>query len=397
MIDVRIRKEKWGYVLFDKLTRRHHFLRTEESLNQLDTEELRSRLTELFDAAPDQISWEFLNVSSSNFELVAPIGMYMEISDHCNLNCGHCYKPDISSSVPLTTDQIKRVILDLRNMGAFEVRFCGNEPTVHPDFFDIIQYARDQSFYVGVNTNACFSDDFGDSLIVNPPHFFAVSLDGTETTHDTIRRQGSYRQVRMFLDKLSSTSIPRRVNMLVSPATIFDMEHVADIATSAGCGVSFLPFRHIGRETRFKREDKMDKNWMLKAVHKTMELRAKHPQFTFLTYFDVFTETPIYHHSMDFNIPCPAAKNGFITCTGDYYPCDFLRYLGTKWLCGNVVSENISEIWSDSSILRDFRHIEHVKCKNCAHYMTRCYGGCISGAIASSENPDDELCFVDIG
>jgi hypothetical protein len=28
--------------------------------------------------------------------------------------------------------------------------------------------------------------------------------------------------------------------------------------------------------------------------------------------------------------------------------------------------------------------------------MKSCYGGCVSGSIASTGNPDDGLCFVDV-
>ena len=145
-----------------------------------------------------------------------------------------------------------------------------------------------------------------------------------------------------------------------------------------------------------KEEERLDASAMYDAVKQITELRTRFPETRLLTYFDILTETPDYHHSMDFNKPCPARKNGFLAFDGSLFPCDFLRYLDEAWRVGNVTEHSFWELWEKSPILEKFRTVEHVKCRQCRFYMTRCYGGCISGAIASSGCPDDELCFVDL-
>jgi radical SAM protein with 4Fe4S-binding SPASM domain len=136
---------------------------------------------------------------------------------------------------------------------------------------------------------------------------------------------------------------------------------------------------------------------MKMAVEEVMRQRKRFSHLTFLTYFDVLGKSATYHHPIDkFNDPCPARKNGFITYGGDFFPCDFLRYAGQRYYCGNILKEGFAYLWENSSNLRAFQGLKHVKCKRCKHYMKTCYGGCISGSIASIGAPDDALCFVDV-
>jgi len=135
---------------------------------------------------------------------------------------------------------------------------------------------------------------------------------------------------------------------------------------------------------------------MFEAVKKITELRLKYPNITVLTYFNLLDDHAICHHALDWSKPCPARKNGFIAYNGDFFPCDFLRYLGSQFKCGNLHEMTFTDIWCNSSVLRDFQKLQHAKCPNCRFYMKKCYGGCICGTIASTHSVDDDLCFVDL-
>ncbi len=134
---------------------------------------------------------------------------------------------------------------------------------------------------------------------------------------------------------------------------------------------------------------------MKKAVLEIMCQRKRFPDITLLTYFDVLDEKCTYHHPIDkFNNPCPARKNGFITYGGDFFPCDFLRYSCERFFCGNILDTSFATIWNKSQNLKKFQSLKHIKCQKCKFYMKSCYGGCISGTIASSNDVDDALCFA---
>ena len=86
--------------------------------------------------------------------LDAPICLTWELTYACNLSCVHC----LSSSGrrdprELTTEQAKAVIDELQRMQVFYVNIGGGEPTVRPDFWELVDYATAHDVGVKFSTN----------------------------------------------------------------------------------------------------------------------------------------------------------------------------------------------------------------------------------------------------
>ena len=74
--------------------------------------------------------------------LDAPICLTWELTYACNLACVHC----LSSSGKrdpreLSTQSCKDIIDELERMQVFYVNIGGGEPTVRPDFWELVDYA----------------------------------------------------------------------------------------------------------------------------------------------------------------------------------------------------------------------------------------------------------------
>lgn len=114
----------------------------------------------------------------------------------CNLTCKHCYSisADIDFPGELSTDQIYRVMDDLRAFGVPVLILSGGEPLLRPDIFEISKRAKDMGFYVGLSTNGTLIDQRNIGRIVDIGYdYVGVSLDGTSPTHDQFRqKQGAY-------------------------------------------------------------------------------------------------------------------------------------------------------------------------------------------------------------
>lgn len=391
---VKVRKENFGYVLFRQEDRKYFFVERNAS-----GQVLLSLVREYF---PGVSGLREIVVVPNRFprqELIlsAPIGMYLEISLKCNLNCGHCYKPEDINRKKMTLEQIKALIDELAAMGVFEIRLCGNEPTASKLFYKVARYIQSNGLYLGINTNGFFGEKKREELGSLNPNLVVVSIDGTSRTHTQIRGRGVYEKAIKLLEYLRSLNINCRINTVISKKTLGEIPDVAELASRLDCGVSFLPFRPVGKNSRFNRENAIDSNDMRMAVEEIMRQRERFPAITLLTYFDVIGKKAIYHHPIDrFNNPCPARKNGFISYSGDFFPCDFLRYAGWRFFCGNVTGRGFADLWANSENLKAFQCLQHAKCKRCRFYMKSCYGGCISGSIASTGSPDDGLCFVNV-
>lgn len=68
--------------------------------------------------------------------------VYLYITEACQLRCEHCYMGErLERALKMPFDQIIRVLTTWRKMGGSKLTVLGGEPTLHPDYIDVIRYA----------------------------------------------------------------------------------------------------------------------------------------------------------------------------------------------------------------------------------------------------------------
>src|SRR6201999_2288751 len=118
-----------------------------------------------------------------------------ELTYACNLACVHC----LSSSGKrdpreLTTQQCKDIIDELERMQVFYVNIGGGEPTVRPDFWELVDYATAHHVGVKFSTNGVrITPEVAARLAASDYVDVQISLDGaTAEVNDAVRGRGSY-------------------------------------------------------------------------------------------------------------------------------------------------------------------------------------------------------------
>ena len=127
--------------------------------------------------------------------LLAPICLTWELTYACNLQCVHC----LSSSGrrdprELTTAEAKGVIDELERMQVFYVNIGGGEPTIRPDFWELVDYATAHHVGVKFSTNGIrINKEVADRLAKSDYVDVQISLDGaTAEVNDAVRGPGSF-------------------------------------------------------------------------------------------------------------------------------------------------------------------------------------------------------------
>lgn len=114
----------------------------------------------------------------------------------CNLACKHCYSISADYDFPneLTTEEIYKVMDDLKAFHVPVLILSGGEPLLHPDIFPISQRAKDMGFYVGLSTNGTLINSENIKQISDMHYnYVGISIDGIGETHDYFRhKQGAY-------------------------------------------------------------------------------------------------------------------------------------------------------------------------------------------------------------
>src|SRR6202451_1981979 len=127
--------------------------------------------------------------------LDAPICLTWELTYACNLSCVHC----LSSSGrrdprELSTQECKAVIDTLQRMQVFYVNIGGGEPTVRPDFWELVDYATAHHVGVKFSTNGSrITPEVARKLAGSDYIDVQISLDGaTAEVNDAVRGTGSF-------------------------------------------------------------------------------------------------------------------------------------------------------------------------------------------------------------
>ena len=110
----------------------------------------------------------------------------------CNLTCKHCYSisGDVDFPGELTTNEVYKVMDDLKTFGVPVLILSGGEPLLRKDIFEISRRAKEMEFYVGLSSNGTLIDAaMADKVAAIGYDYVGVSLDGIGATHDRFRRR----------------------------------------------------------------------------------------------------------------------------------------------------------------------------------------------------------------
>ncbi|MBF0454895.1 MAG: heme d1 biosynthesis radical SAM protein NirJ [Magnetococcales bacterium] len=116
----------------------------------------------------------------------------------CNLTCRHCYSASSDKDFmgELTTEEVFRVLDELKAYGVPALILSGGEPLLRPDLFDIARQAKQLGFYLGLSSNGTLMDrETSKKIAAAGFDYVGVSLDGLQANHDHIRgRVGAFQE-----------------------------------------------------------------------------------------------------------------------------------------------------------------------------------------------------------
>lgn len=170
--------------------------------------------------------------------------LVLRITEKCNNNCVFCSIPhEWKKRSQMPFEEIKKAIDSKMNKNLM-IEIGGAEPTIHPDFFNILEYARGKCAGVILTTNArVFSyKPLADKLSGTGNLLIKSSLHGnTQETHDSITGvKGSFNQAITGFANLLRNKADLRVNIVINKKNFNNLKEIADLL--AGIGVKKIFF-----------------------------------------------------------------------------------------------------------------------------------------------------------
>ncbi|WP_456484755.1 radical SAM/SPASM domain-containing protein [Desulfurobacterium sp.] len=315
----------------------------------------------------------------------------LSITRACNLKCKYChYITNVDKHVLPASfwkdvlDQYKN--FDLEKYGLFadgkKVTITGGEATLHPEFWEIFEYAKKLGFYVSLPTNGTYLTD---ELVKKFKDYGAddiiIAIDGNRENHDFLRGKGNFDLAVKGAELVKKHGIPLRITTCMSKYNYKDLPFVTELSHQLGAEILIIfHYVELGRGEIELPHSEMSLDEIAESMRTIYELQCKYKDIALCTttiphYWAVLKKmeekgsfVPPYYYKV---FPgCRAVKDFvYVTSDGSVFPCPLIQKA-----IGNLQKTKLHKIFESegAKIYADRNYFkECVSCK----YKELC-GGC---------------------
>ena len=314
------------------------------------------------------------------YPLVPPEHVYFSLTNRCCLRCIMCDIPK-SPSRPedeLSTAQVKKIILQIKELGVRHLILSGGEPLLREDLIECIRYAKDNGIpWVDIITNGLLCDDqTAQKLVQAGLNHVTISLDGVGQGNDAIRGSGAFQKAAEAIDrlnyyknKLNAECPTLGINFTILNKNIGDMLKIVEFARSKKCNtVVFQPVL-VSNVSMYER--KQNKLWpsakellaLKDNINSLIRIKEKEPGIIVYTDTAILKMIPGYFEGKrpGRSFKCyEGIKRIVITCDGKLWSC--------SGIYGDLLKDNLKEIWFSPSAL----NVRKLAAKCRAHCLQDC-------------------------
>ncbi|MEU7787483.1 mycofactocin radical SAM maturase [Amycolatopsis sp. NPDC049159] len=331
-------------------------------------------------------------VDEFQYGLDAPICLTWELTYACNLSCVHC----LSSSGrrdprELSTVECKALIDEFERMQIFYVNIGGGEPTVRPDFWELVDYATEHHVGVKFSTNGVkITPEVARRLAGSDYVDVQISLDGaTAEVNDHVRGVGSYATAIRAMEHLADAGFENfKISVVMTRHNIAQLDAFKAIADR---------YRAQLRITRLRPSGRGADTW--DELHPTAAQQRELYDWLVAHGENVLTGDSFFHLAGYGGGGLPGLNlcgAGRVVClvdpVGDVYACPFAIH--DTFLAGNTRSEGgFTRVWRESELFTELRSPQSAgACTSCSAFDA-CRGGCMAAKFFTGlplDGPDPE-------
>lgn len=316
----------------------------------------------------------------------------LELTELCNQRCMFCY----NSCQPVTCDHPERLLESLSEAGVFEIILTGGEPSMHPRFFDVLQYATSLFPRVMVQSNGVnFADaNFFAQLNNHPIFCLNFSLHGPEETHDKLTGTiGGFTKTITALQTATKAGIRTASNLVLTalnsaPAVLKETVKILDEAGVREMTLTrFIPCG-LGQSALDLATNPEVFSQAIDALRSATSQRG-----ISLLLANATPSCRMPEHQRDLCNRCSFGFDKFyVDVRGNVLTCGMARIS-----LGNLFTTPLHDLLRASKTYRDYRELNHIPqhCRLCPE-LPECGGGCRAAALAYQGHiaADDPFCFT---
>jgi len=321
--------------------------------------------------------------------------LYLYVAGSCNLACRHCwiapsFIPGGNGGSFLKLEHIHKAVREAAPLGLRSVKLTGGEPTLHPQFCDIVSVLGEAGLATMIETNGTLVDRALASFLRAHPTvtFISVSVDGADAeTHDGLRAvAGSFDSALAGIRALVEVGFHPQLICTLHRGNVGQVEKVAALAEALGCSsVKFNLLQRVGRGQRLAADEGLAIEEVLQ-LNRTIESELV-SRFRLRIHLDLPMAFRPIRRLLDDGLGVCAIRNVLgLLAGGELSLCG----IGTsvpELIFGHIRTDNLAEVWCTRPALARLREevparLEGI-CGQCLH-RDLCLGACVADNYHSS-------------
>ena len=330
-----------------------------------------------------------------------PIIAHLAITNACNMNCEYCSVRNMHSKIRngLSTEEYKKIIDKLVNIGVFQIGLTGGEPTTRKDLVELVKYVSDKNVACNLTTNGYIVPE---ELIIKLKEAgltqVQISLDSyKKEVHEKYRTKGSFDRAMKTAKLFKKYGFIVGVDTVVSNNNINDIEEFMNFLEENGFdGLTIIKLKQGYLDLETFKEQVPEYNKYAKLIDKICKRNGKLEVTIDCSSVNNLCKTLTKEEENKIHSAgCPAGHTLIsIAPNGDIYPCAALT--NEKYKIGNMITDDLEMLWNNNIILKNLRGIKNNikgKCKRCPR-LDVCRGGCrgISDSLTGKQYFSDINC-----
>lgn len=335
-----------------------------------------------------------------------PISIQLELTNQCNVKCQHCKRYMWPTEGEMSTDRIKKLLAELASIRVQSITLSGGEPTLRPDFVEILRYAFAKGLRIGVLTNGLNIDGQIADVLIKCSDWVRISVDGSnKEVYGKVR--GNHIKFERILEsiKLLENAKNRHnrrnydigICYSIQKLNIQDVLQMIKFVRQLGLSNKerCLTFKFVHGRNGFLCSVPQLSDFYKDILEKEDVVNDKVTNLQYLKKFidyysniqDISNGVPLNSYYRNNKIRCfTPYLFSLIDAFGDVYPCCFLYYDNDtykkyrekreKYRMGNISDKPFGQIWLSEDYMNIRKNLEIIdigrfpECKECTrHYL----------------------------
>jgi len=322
------------------------------------------------------------------------------ITDFCNLRCRHCYQGNFTPEKNIPFEKLKEIVNNMKDFlkeknRKLVIDLTGGEIFLHKDWKKLVEmvYFSDFVLKTGIITNGFFLNSETVKFLENFPEIeIKVSSEGFDKEkYEFYRGIGNFEKFIEKMEFLKETGFNKTLMFTVAESNTEQIEKIFDFSEKYRFDRFVIErFIPLGNGNKMRNDVIKIDSWCKVVKFLFEKCNIEFDIETILQYRGFMVEIKEGNNYL-YGAPCIVGKDGFaIMPDGDVYPC---RRFPLK--IGNLLQEEVRNIWENSPVLNLLRKRENLKgkCKECK--INECYGcRALVYSVKGDFLEEDFLCFL---